>query len=445
MPIPVRNHRAPPPSVVSKILLLVEQVRPATAQVHNLRTPVPVLLEARALEAVEGVADALAAAHDALVLVVAEGALVADAGEGGGAHVRVAHGALAVALVAEAADGYAGLLAAHDQVAAGLLVGCWRRRWRTYGPLTPLNPPTPLLAMSGPIASAVVLPEADSPPASPATTLKRRQSSVTSVTSESAKRPRVADDADGTAAAPHRRERGRERRLFGAVLGALSQNPTTAGQKRRSEIEKRQFAQRRQEDEESEQRKAERAARRRVQRVKETRRFERQAMSARHDNMLHLAHFLHTKTEPRLYYKPWEMSAEEEDRIEDQVAQAREAMQRERDEFEERDEAHRRRARRATPDEATYRGPAAPGDPRHEPKQAHGGGNETANAGPLPGRDGETHDQHADKGAAAATDPRPAEAAARDAAPGEPDGITDERTKDADEEVVEAAEDTVIY
>src|SRR5690242_10560470 len=128
--------------------------------------------------------------------------------------------------------------------------------------------------MSGPIASAVVLPEGDSPPASPATTLKRRPSSVAS---DSAKRPRAADDTDSAAPAPKRRERGRERRLFGAVLGALSQNPTTAGQKRRSEIEKRQFAQRRQDDEESEQRKAERLARRRVQRVKETRRFERQA------------------------------------------------------------------------------------------------------------------------------------------------------------------------
>jgi len=54
-------------------------IRPRTAQINNLGTPVAVLLEARALEAVEGVRDALAAAHDALVLVVAEAALVADA------------------------------------------------------------------------------------------------------------------------------------------------------------------------------------------------------------------------------------------------------------------------------------------------------------------------------------------------------------------------------
>lgn len=59
----------------------------------------------------------LAATHDAFVLVVAKGALVADAHQGRGPHVAVADGALAVALVAEAADGDAGLLAAHDEIA----------------------------------------------------------------------------------------------------------------------------------------------------------------------------------------------------------------------------------------------------------------------------------------------------------------------------------------
>lgn len=135
--------------------------------------------------------------------------------------------------------------------------------------------------MDGPIASAVVLPEEPaSPPGS-----KRRQPSISE---ESAKRPRLDDsapvgrrdsDSEVKHAAPVRRERGRERRLFGAVLGALSQAPTTtAAQKRRSEIEKRQLAQRKQETEESEQRRAERIARRKIQRWKEQRRFEEQSV-----------------------------------------------------------------------------------------------------------------------------------------------------------------------
>jgi hypothetical protein len=148
----------------------------------------------------------------------------------------------------------------------------------------PTSLPTTYPKMDGPIASAVVLPEEPLPPASPNSN-KRRQSSVTE---DNAKRPRLEEGApngrrgstnDAKPAVPVRRERGRERRLFGAVLGALSQAPsTTAAQKRRSEIEKRQLSQRKQESEESEQRKAERVARRKVQRWKEQRRFEEQSV-----------------------------------------------------------------------------------------------------------------------------------------------------------------------
>lgn len=107
--------------MIPEILFLIEQIRPTAAQVYDLGTTIPVLLQAGALEAVEGVRDSLAAANDALVLVVAEGALVADAGEGRRAHIGVADGAFAVAFVAEAADGDAGLFAAHDEV--GVVAG----------------------------------------------------------------------------------------------------------------------------------------------------------------------------------------------------------------------------------------------------------------------------------------------------------------------------------
>lgn len=60
----------------------------------------------------------LAAAHDTLVLVVSEGAFIADADESGRADVAVADGALAVALVAKTTDGDSGLLPAHNQIAA---------------------------------------------------------------------------------------------------------------------------------------------------------------------------------------------------------------------------------------------------------------------------------------------------------------------------------------
>ena len=138
--------------------------------------------------------------------------------------------------------------------------------------------------MDGPIASAVVLPEELSVPASPVNGQKRRQESISE---DHAKRPRLSEDAttserrnsiNDKKPATVRRERGRERRLFGAVLGALSQNSATTAQKRRTEIEKRQQAQRKHDDHESEQRKAERAAKRKEQRWKEQKYYERESV-----------------------------------------------------------------------------------------------------------------------------------------------------------------------
>ena len=144
------------------------------------------------------------------------------------------------------------------------------------------------------IASAVVLPDQDigsSPQAtaSSSTGLKRRPSFISE---HDTKRPRLGNDTPPlerresvsstktSISAPKARERGRERRLFGAVLGALSQNSASAGQKRRAEIEKRQQAQRKLEEEESEARKLERVIQRKAQRQKEQKRFEKESVCA---------------------------------------------------------------------------------------------------------------------------------------------------------------------
>lgn len=119
--------------MIPKILLLVKQIRPATTQIYDLRTAVTILLQARAFEAVEGVGNSLATAHDAFVLVVAEGALVADVSQGCRAHVGIADGAFTIALVAKAANGYSSLLAAHDEI--GMMAGhsggvrCLEKAW----------------------------------------------------------------------------------------------------------------------------------------------------------------------------------------------------------------------------------------------------------------------------------------------------------------------------
>ena len=108
-------------SMIPEVLFLVEQICPRTAQIDNLGAPVPVLLQPCTFEAVESVRDTLATANDALVLVVAEGAFVADADEGCRSDVGVADWAFAIAFIAEAAHSYAGLLAAHYEIAGEML------------------------------------------------------------------------------------------------------------------------------------------------------------------------------------------------------------------------------------------------------------------------------------------------------------------------------------
>ena len=102
------------PSLIPEPLLLVEQIRPTTSQIDNLRTTIPIFFQTCTFETVECVTQSFAATHNTLVLVVAKAALVADAGESRRSDVAVADGAFSVTFVAETSDCYASGLAAHD-------------------------------------------------------------------------------------------------------------------------------------------------------------------------------------------------------------------------------------------------------------------------------------------------------------------------------------------
>ncbi|CAG5179349.1 uncharacterized protein ALTATR162_LOCUS9174 [Alternaria atra] len=319
--------------------------------------------------------------------------------------------------------------------------------------------------MDGPIASAVVLPDDLLQPASPPVNgHKRRQESLSE---DAAKRPRldedtatsdrrdsITKDSKDTKPAPVRRERGRERRLFGAALGALSQNTATTAQKRRAEIEKRQSAQRKQDDQESEQRKAERAARRKEQRWQEQKLFERQSLRTRHENLLAEAHFLQTKAEPHLYYKPWETSPDEEDRIRDQIAEAEETIKREVEEYEARQQANNLRRRHASEEitgdaEGSETGKNHHADAPQETTTTNGGTNGSATSPEDRDKDLDMKDHPFDTLDA----DRKAERATEDIQNnnGATHGtVADLAMKEDDDEngedvVEEAAEDTVIY
>ncbi|KKZ67652.1 hypothetical protein EMCG_06712 [[Emmonsia] crescens] len=207
----------------------------------------------------------------------------------------------------------------------------------------------------GVIASAVALPEQEE---SPDGRLKRRQSPADD---NESKRRRLSSEntrpeskesqtSSPTIAAPKaisnatdqrdsRRksgvveERKRGQRLFGALLGTLSQSSSTAAQKRRADIEKKQQTKlRMQEDEYNEltRRKQEDllAVRRKEQRI-----YDAQSMRLRHLNQLAMAHFLKTTAEPVLYYKPWQLRSEEEDKIKQQIEDCKTAIAREVEDF----------------------------------------------------------------------------------------------------------------
>ncbi|KAF2233492.1 hypothetical protein EV356DRAFT_503575 [Viridothelium virens] len=212
------------------------------------------------------------------------------------------------------------------------------------------------------VASAVVLPEFnESPQPTPQSTpngQKRRQSSVSSSAS---KRPRLSTDATAPAAAqdsappskepPIDRRRGRQifgraeerqrgQRLFGGLLSTLSQSSqggagAAARERRKAEIERKQAEKLKARDEEYDEEK-----KRKLEELTRVRRgkqwiWDEQAMRIRHSNMLAMARFLHTESEPKLYYKPWELRLEEEDRINQQIADAEAQISREVLNFEE--------------------------------------------------------------------------------------------------------------
>ncbi|KAI7230264.1 hypothetical protein KC330_g7040 [Hortaea werneckii] len=129
-------------------------------------------------------------------------------------------------------------------------------------------------------------------------------------------------------------EKKRSKRLFGALLGNLNQ-PSDRTSKRRQEIETRRKAELQKQDEEVQEDKARRAERIREHRRKVQRdEVDEEVMRARHRQMLDQANFLQTKAEPKILYRPWELRSEEEDLIDEQIRKAKDAVDREVDEWE---------------------------------------------------------------------------------------------------------------
>ncbi|ESZ90198.1 hypothetical protein SBOR_9422 [Sclerotinia borealis F-4128] len=128
-------------------------------------------------------------------------------------------------------------------------------------------------------------------------------------------------------------ERKRGQRLFGGLLNTLNQSTPNGQQKKRQEIEARQKERAAQRRAEAEDRKKEKIANLKAIRVVEQVKFQEGSMRIRHTNVLAMAQFLSTETEPKLYYKPWLLSPRNEATIKAQVEEAEVLIEQEKSEW----------------------------------------------------------------------------------------------------------------
>lgn len=141
------------------------------------------------------------------------------------------------------------------------------------------------------VASAVIVPEVEEQSTQPLDSAKRRNSSFSE---ESTKRPRLGSEISRhqetsyTTTEPARHsdrkksgqleERKRGQRLFGALLGTLSQSSSSTANKRRTDIEKKQQAKLKLQAEEHEEQKKQRLESLMAVRRKEQKKYDKQSV-----------------------------------------------------------------------------------------------------------------------------------------------------------------------
>lgn len=142
------------------------------------------------------------------------------------------------------------------------------------------------------VASAVIVPGTEEQSTQPLESAKRRNSSLSE---ESSKRPRLTSEISRnqtetsyTTTEPARvsdrrksgqlEERKRGQRLFGALLGTLSQSSSSTANKRRTDIEKKQQAKLKLQAEEHEEQKKQRLKSLMAVRRKEQKKYDKQSV-----------------------------------------------------------------------------------------------------------------------------------------------------------------------
>ncbi|SPN98503.1 uncharacterized protein DNG_01548 [Cephalotrichum gorgonifer] len=231
------------------------------------------------------------------------------------------------------------------------------------------------------------------PPSSPATDRQSESPKRAKTEQERARTDDAHPDAGDREAPPKRsleeararvaqEEKRRSKRLFGGLMGALSQRPPAGSQQqRRMEIEKRQQERLREQRVVEQKAMEEKRARLEETRLREAIKWEERVLHVRHSTLLDQARFLRTKAQPPLYYKPWILTADQKDEIRRQVYAAEDTIERELDDFRVRKEEHARRyGLLVHPDEGEREEAAEPRDAERLPEARK----ESDTQGPVP-------------------------------------------------------------
>ncbi|KAI0448045.1 hypothetical protein F4803DRAFT_5298 [Xylaria telfairii] len=133
-------------------------------------------------------------------------------------------------------------------------------------------------------------------------------------------------------------EKKRGRRLLGGLMNTLNQASAGSQHRKRQDIERRQQAKSTQQRAEEDRLRTQRLSKLQAVRKAEQLKFDEQVMKTKHADMLAKAQYLQTEAKPNIFYRPYELTRSQKDRIQDQVQQAENIIKKEVSEFKDRKE-----------------------------------------------------------------------------------------------------------
>ncbi|KAI0460416.1 hypothetical protein F5B21DRAFT_7091 [Xylaria acuta] len=173
-------------------------------------------------------------------------------------------------------------------------------------------------------------------------------------TPKSAKRAKVEGEKTGVGREPRPRstaepgtdrreiarqeEKKRGRRLLGGLMNTLNQASAGSQHRKRQDIERRQQAKSTQQRAEEDRLRTQRLSRLEAVRKVEQLKFDEQVMKTKHADMLAKAQYLQTEAAPKIFYRPYELTRSQKDRIQDHIQQVEKSIKKEVSEFKERKE-----------------------------------------------------------------------------------------------------------